>query len=138
MHYARKDLAVRASEFKIVLSWVNKSPKGRWHHGHRHPNSWISGLFYLTDSGASTWLSRPSIWCDEAINTLILPKDSHHIIYQNPSTAGKLILFPSTLWHSVNEHDKDEPRQTLSFNAIPWGLVGDSDTLGWYNTHSLG
>jgi hypothetical protein len=138
MDYARKDLTVRTSEFKIVLSWVNKSPKGRWHHGHRHPNSWISGLFYLTDSGASTWLSRPSMWCDESVNTLILPKENGHIIYQNKSEAGKLILFPSTLWHSVSEHDRIEPRQTLSFNAIPWGIVGDNTTLGWYDTSILG
>jgi hypothetical protein len=78
------------------------------------------------------------MWCDEAINTLILPKEDSHIIYHNASKAGKLILFPSTLWHSVSEHDGDEPRQTLSFNAIPWGIVGDNSTLGWYDTYNLG
>ncbi len=32
---------------RITQSWFNYSEQGQWHHKHAHPNSFVSGVFYL-------------------------------------------------------------------------------------------
>ncbi|NBW20813.1 MAG: hypothetical protein EBR82_73905, partial [Caulobacteraceae bacterium] len=32
---------------KITQSWVNFSESGQYHHKHAHPNSFVSGVYYL-------------------------------------------------------------------------------------------
>ena len=32
---------------KITQSWINFTKKGEYHHPHAHPNSLISGVFYV-------------------------------------------------------------------------------------------
>ena len=31
----------------VTQSWTNYSSKGQWHHAHEHPNSILSGVFYI-------------------------------------------------------------------------------------------
>ncbi len=38
----KHDVALR-----ITQSWFNYSEQGQWHHRHAHPNSFVSGVFYL-------------------------------------------------------------------------------------------
>ena len=120
-----------AFQIKITQSWVNKSSKGMWHHGHKHANSLIAGILYLTPSGSNTWLSCPDIWFRS--NSLI-PLYGHEtsikeVVHQYPTTPGNLIMFPANLMHSVNEHDLDEPRYTLSFNSFAYGTLGTNEIL---------
>jgi uncharacterized protein (TIGR02466 family) len=118
-------------QIRITQSWVNKSDKGMWHHTHKHPNSLISGIFYLTPSGSTTWFSCPDIWFSPEP---LLPFYSHlsvssEVIHKFPTTPGTLVLFPSSLTHSVNEHDLNEPRYSLSFNSFPFGTFGSAEGL---------
>ena len=32
---------------KITQSWTNYTDKGQFHHKHAHPNSFVSGVFYI-------------------------------------------------------------------------------------------
>jgi hypothetical protein len=32
---------------KITQSWTNYTDKGQYHHKHEHPNSFVSGVFYV-------------------------------------------------------------------------------------------
>ncbi len=36
----------------ITQSWVNYSKPGQWHHAHEHPNSFLSGVFYVQTDNA--------------------------------------------------------------------------------------
>jgi hypothetical protein len=45
------------------------------------------------------------------------------------ATAGKLILFPSSLTHMVPEVKGDDVRISLSFNTFPVGVVGEEMDL---------
>jgi uncharacterized protein (TIGR02466 family) len=118
-------------QIRVTQSWVNKSEKGMWHFAHTHSNSFISGILYLTPSTSKTWFSCDSIWSPP--NTL-LPFYSHaknysELIHKFPTTPGTLLLFPSSLTHSVNEHDLEDPRYSLSFNTFPFGTFGSAGTL---------
>jgi hypothetical protein len=33
--------------------------------------------------------------------------------------AGKLVLFPSYMWHGVEPFESDAPRLTVAFDALP-------------------
>ena len=127
-------------DLRITQSWFNKAERGMWHHRHAHSNTLMSGIFYITPSGSSTWFSMPSIWPkakhDNASETY-LPffgwgeRPMHEVIHKNPSTPGTLILFPSCLDHSVDEHDGDKPRYSMSFNTFPVGAFGQQDNYSF-------
>ena len=122
----RKDLNLLCPELKVTSIWANKSFKGNWHHGHIHPNSWASGIFYLTESGSTTWMSREHFWNTDrstgSMLDLLLTKDAKQI-HHCKTEPGKLIIFPSHLWHSVDQHDMNNPRYTISFNSFPSGTI---------------
>ena len=60
---------------------------------------------------------------------LIYEEDSDNlVIHKQPTVAGDLIIFPSTLVHSVDSHTiKEHNRYSLSFNAYPCGLIGNME-----------
>lgn len=127
-----KELDWEFDELKSTVFWTTMSAKGQWHHAHCHGLSMVSGIIYLTPSGSETWFSRESIWGPEH-TFLPLHKDPEKItlFHKRKTEVGKLILFPSRLLHSVTEHDLDEPRHSLSFNAFPSGQIGS-----YSNKHS--
>jgi uncharacterized protein (TIGR02466 family) len=121
-------------KLKITQSWFNRADEGMWHHRHAHPNALISGIFYLTPSGSSTWFSMDSIWPNASQGPVSylpfyswLPKPNMEVIHQHPTTPGQLVLFPAWLDHSVNEHDLPDPRYTIAFNTFPTGDLGRLD-----------
>ena len=44
-HFVSKTFhPISDTEFPITQSWLNMNKKDMYHHGHRHPNSYISGV----------------------------------------------------------------------------------------------
>ena len=116
---AAKDLKINKT-FKIIHSWANKSEKGQSHHPHAHPYSIISGTYYLTTNkeGGETWFQYPATkW-----SQLFLFYDQHLFKTIKPE-AGKLILFPSNIYHGVEPNKDDSPRYTISFDTFIEGKV---------------
>ena len=121
LNTVKNELQLKCDGLEITSSWGNVSGKDQWHWVHTHPNSLVSGILYLTDSNASTWFSVANFWSSS--NTIKLRQD-HQVIHKHPTIKGDLLIFPSTLVHSVDQHKKVEKRYTLSFNAFPCGLIG--------------
>lgn len=113
---------------KITQSWVNYSTPGQFHHKHAHPNSFISGVFYIqTNPQDKIFFSR-----EEYQQIKILPKNWN--IWNSDSwwyeaIQGRLILFPSSLTHMVPKVEGNETRISLSFNTFPIGLLGEEAEL---------
>ena len=133
-----------SGKIQITQSWANKSDKGQWHHPHYHSNSLISMILHLTDSDAYTWFSVKNIWYEPFpllnIDVLGLDKDSiskTHIIHKEKSTAGKLMIFPSVLYHSVDENNSVEPRYSISCNTFIEGDLGDVLRLTYVNIPNI-
>jgi len=110
----------------ITSCWCNKSKKLMAHHKHTHPNSIISGIFYLTDHDCA-----PTIFYQENYLTSILKKQFaiDNSIFSN-ETASKiypkkstLILFPSTVPHSASAITNNVERYTISFNTYISGVI---------------
>jgi len=130
----KDELEYVCEDFRITQMWATKTTFKQSHHTHKHTNTIISGIYYLTDSNAETWFSIPSIWDDDK-NCLdkhlrLCYADDHGLrpLHVQPSIAGNLLIFPSNLYHSVNEHLIDpEPRYVMAFNSFPSGQIGKYD-----------
>ena len=128
-------------DFRITQSWLNKTLRNSdGHHIHNHPNSFISGVFYVRVNPDVDYIvfSRPNQQFFQ------FPIKEYNIFnsYQwavNVS-EGQLLLFPSTLIHEVkppkvsdmissDDTDVYADRISLSFNVFPSGRIGDSINL---------
>ena len=109
-------------------SWINFTKQGQYHHKHEHPNSLISGVFYLqTNQDDKIYFYRsgyqqikfpPQEWNEY---------NSESWWYE--AQAGKLILFPSSLTHQVPTVGGTTTRISLSFNTFAKGTIGENQEL---------
>ena len=106
--------------------WANINPPGGYNMPHIHPNSHFSGVYYIK-----------------------APKDSGKIIFNEPKTGahmimprrkkgpppshlwkevhvdpleGRIVMFPSWLWHGVEPNESNDIRISVSFNFIQKGF----------------
>ena len=119
------------SEQRLVITqlWANRNPKGSKHHEHVHPNSIISGVFYLRQDP-----KLPPIQFSKS-NQHAMKLDPRKYNTYNaetfllPCTTGELILFPSSLRHSVPVNMGEEERISLSFNTFSIDVLGSEENL---------
>tara|TARA_B110000093_G_scaffold172550_1_gene203674 strand:- start:2 stop:607 length:606 start_codon:yes stop_codon:yes gene_type:complete len=115
-------------EVKISSSWGNTLTKGQPISMHQHPNSYVSGVLYLTEGAPlhfhnplqteDLFTFRPNVqWDADNIHTW-------QVMYLTPE-PGSMFLFPSKLNHSV-EHNETDYRYSIAFNTLPIGELGDS------------
>jgi len=116
----------------VSLMWPNKSIEGQWHHTHNHGWSFLSGIIYVSGTTGRTWFSRCSEYMGISNFQLKLNKEianDHDLIYKKEPKPGTLIIFPSTLCHSVDEVRNNEERITIGFNSFPTGEIGSIKNL---------
>jgi hypothetical protein len=113
----------------ITQSWSNYTNNGQAHHKHEHPNSVISGVFYVqaVKDVDRLYFFKPGY------QQIKIPTDNYNL-YNSDSwwlgiQTGQLLLFPSSLTHQVNQVTTDDTRISISFNTFLRGQIGDDDTL---------
>ena len=119
------------SEQRLVITqlWGNRNPKGSKHHEHVHPNSILSGVFYLRQDPKLPPIQfaksnqEPMKFDPRKYNTY------NAETFLLPCVSGELILFPSNLRHSVPTNQGDEERISLSFNTFSIDALGSEDSL---------
>jgi uncharacterized protein (TIGR02466 family) len=115
-------------QLRITQSWCNLSAKGQYHHEHAHPNSFISGVYYVqtNDDDRIQFVNRPfSAFQIEAKDWNPFNSPTWWL----PTEENSLILFPSTLNHCVPTVQGEKDRISLSFNTFPQGFLGRDDSL---------
>jgi uncharacterized protein (TIGR02466 family) len=113
----------------ITQSWLNYTETNQYHHKHAHPNSLVSGVFYIN--------------CDEKHDKIKFFNDTYKTIkleikdwniWNSESwwfsvKTGDVILFPSSLTHMVETKQSDNTRISLAFNVFIKGTVGNNKNL---------
>ena len=103
-------------DLRITQSWLNIAKKNEWNHRHHHPNSFISGVLYVeTTELDKIFFHNPEkrhYLHNSEIFTLHNSDD-----WWMPATKGSLLLFMSSLEHSVDAVQSDK-RISLSFNTF--------------------
>ena len=121
----------------ITQLWGNRNPKGSKHHEHVHPNSIISGVFYLRQDP-----KLPPIQFSKSNQEAMKLDPRKYNTYNAetfllPCVAGELILFPSSLRHSVPINLGEEERISLSFNTFSVDALGSEESLTHLDIRSL-
>jgi hypothetical protein len=117
-----KENFVFCESFKGVSMWINKSFKNEWHHRHWHSWSFLSSIYFVSGESGDTWFSRETEYYKK--NMQLQECSDTEICYVHKFKPGTLLVFPSSLEHSVSENLSDVPRTSISTNYLPTGKVG--------------
>ncbi|PBN43737.1 tetratricopeptide repeat protein [Sphingobium sp. D43FB] len=110
----------RTGDIQFSGSWSVRLRENGRHVPHIHPQGWISSAFYVAlpndvpaedRSGEGTILFGVP---DDALNLTALPP--RRVIQPQ---AGRLVLFPSYLWHGTAPFSGSQSRLTIAFDALP-------------------
>ena len=115
----------------ITQSWLNFTSKDQYHHQHTHPNSILSAVLYLkATEGDCILFHHPNF-------------NNNYEIYSNqydmfnsrswkiPVRENIILIFPSTLPHSVPNVVHDNLRVSLSLNTFIKGELGVPTDLNY-------
>ena len=104
----------RDERVRFAGSWSVRLTGAGHHSNHVHPQGWISSAYYVSlpaaiDNGQQGWIKFgeprwPTPGC--GIEKVIQPR------------AGRLVLFPSYMWHGTIPFDAGE-RMTAPFDVVP-------------------
>ncbi|MDF1680634.1 TIGR02466 family protein [Ponticaulis sp.] len=116
-----KELGFELGSHKLSMNsfWVNVLDPGAGHSGHIHPNSVLSGTFYLDlPEGASAIRfedPRLPFMMNSPPQKDDIAADLKRFIYFQPQ-VGQALFWESWLRHEVLVNMADEPRLSISFN----------------------
>ena len=118
----------QADRIVVNKSWVNRSDANTGHHHdpHRHPMSYLSGIFYLTEGPPTVFLDplAQREWAQLHLDGGPA-RDCRQFIL---SGAGGGFIFPSYMIHSSVENYEDVDRYSIAFNTFPQGNLNSG---GW-------
>jgi uncharacterized protein (TIGR02466 family) len=113
----------------ITQSWLNYTETKQYHHKHQHPNSLVSGVFYVN---CHEELDKIKFF-NEGYKT-IKPEIKDWNLFNSESwwftvKTGDIILFPSSLTHMVENKEGTNTRISLAFNVFIKGTIGNNKSL---------
>jgi len=119
-------------DFYITQSWLNMSEPGGGHPMHRHQNSIIGGVFYITTVEDDLILfNDPNIMIKENIKFEVKEYNSWNSpSWDFPVNNNDLMLFSPWMEHSVPQNKKATTnRVSLAFNVFAKGPLGQEDII---------
>jgi tetratricopeptide (TPR) repeat protein len=105
-----------AGGFMFGGSWSSRLHDCGFHVNHIHPGGWISSCYYVglpeavkDETEKQGWIKfgEPSFDVGLGMRRAIQPQ------------AGRLVLFPSYMWHGTIPFREDAARTTIAFDAVP-------------------
>jgi uncharacterized protein (TIGR02466 family) len=129
-HYMDK-IIVAKPEVKayITQSWLNFTSEKQWHHKHAHPNSFLSGVYYIDANEENDKIT----FFEESYKQIKLTPSEWNW-WNSPSwwftvKTGQIVVFPSHLTHMVEQKAGNNVRCSLAFNTFLKGTIGENETL---------
>ena len=116
-------------ELYFTQSWANYTKPGEYHHKHEHPNSFVSGVFYVNADKEKDKI----YFYKNGYQQLKLPTENYNL-YNSDSWwfevgTCDLVLFPSSLTHMVQTTQSEDTRVSIAFNTFLKGYVGEDIEL---------
>ena len=106
-------------KLKMDSFWVNLLPPGGFHAAHIHPNSVISGTFYVAIPKGAAALRiedpRHAMMMAAPKRNEDAPESEQTFVYVAPK-AGEVLMWESFVRHEVTMNQARKPRISVSFN----------------------
>lgn len=102
--------------------WININKKDNYNVSHNHPNSIISGVFWVKtpENCGLLKFENPNNFVEDVliqkVDKDLAKKYNYSDSFQFVPQEGTLVLFPSHLHHSVEPNQSDEDRISIAFN----------------------
>jgi tetratricopeptide (TPR) repeat protein len=113
-------LSRRGKDFRYSGSWSSRLQDCGFHVNHFHPDGWISSCYYVAvpevvkdESAKQGWLKF-----GEPAFDAVLKQPVRRTIQPVP---GRLVLFPSYMWHGTIPFHDETARTTIAFDVVPVG-----------------
>ncbi len=108
----------RAKGFDYSGSWSSRLNDCGFHTNHIHPKGWISSCYYIAlpeqvadEEGKQGWIKfgEPNfeMGLQDPVRRTVQP------------APGRLVLFPSYMWHGTVPFHSGQSRTTIAFDALP-------------------
>jgi tetratricopeptide (TPR) repeat protein len=106
----------KAGSFGFSGSWSSRLRDCGFHINHLHPGGWISSCYYVEVPGVARndlerqgWIKfgEPSFDVGLSIRRAVQP------------VVGRLVLFPSFMWHGTVPFHDSHARTTIAFDVVP-------------------
>ena len=107
-------LIEQRSPISLAGSWSVRLTEGGHHVDHTHPAGWISSALYIALPSEAEGGSEHAGWLSLGVPHNLCP-DLAPIKLVEPK-PGRLVLFPSTMWHGTRPFEKGE-RLTVAFDV---------------------
>lgn len=118
-----------AVDIYITQSWANYTDQGEFHHRHAHPNSYLSGVFYVKVDEEKDKIH----FYKNQYTQLHVPTDQYNQWNSESwfinAEKYQLLLFPSSTEHMVQYVESDTTRISISFNTFLRGALGENTDL---------
>ena len=111
-------LSRRARGFSYSGSWSSRLRDCGFHVNHVHPQGWISSCYYVSVPKAVENEKERQGWIKFGEPTFDVPlkEPIRRAIKPQP---GRLVLFPSYMWHGTIPFHDTQARTTIAFDVVP-------------------
>ena len=111
-------LSRRARDYRYSGSWSSRLSDCGFHVNHIHPLGWISSCYYVSVPKVVENERERQGWIKfgEPTFDVVLKEPIRRAIQPRP---GRLILFPSYMWHGTIPFHDTQARTTIAFDVVP-------------------
>ena len=111
-------LSRRGKSFRYAGSWSSRLHDSGFHVNHFHPDGWISSCYYVSVPGAVKDEAAMQGWIKfgEPALDIVLKQPVRRAIQP---VQGRLVLFPSYMWHGTVPFHDQAARTTIAFDVVP-------------------
>ncbi len=105
-------------DYRLIGAWsVRLIPNG-FHRDHFHPDGWLSSAFYVETPEAALDTDERQGWIRFGQPPFFTnpPLPAERYVRPKP---GRLVLFPSYMWHGTVPFTTDEVRMSIAFDVLP-------------------
>lgn len=103
--------------YRFAGCWSVRLGSGGFHKSHIHSKGWLSSACYI-DLPDAVERGGTEGWIGFGVPPFNLPHPLEHLKLEKP-TPGKLVLFPSCMWHGTLPFTDERPRLTIAFDLLP-------------------
>jgi len=111
-------LSRRARNFRYAGSWSSRLRDCGFHVNHLHPMGWISSCYYVAVPHAVKDEVERQGWIKFGEPSFQVPLKTPIRRAIQPA-AGRLVLFPSYMWHGTTPFRDAIARTTIAFDVVP-------------------
>jgi len=108
----------KCDDFRFSGSWSVRLQPGGYHLNHVHSHGWISACYYLEVPDSISDPGSRQGWLQLGQSNLALGDADRPARHVQPA-PGRLVLFPSYMYHGTVPFHGDAPRTTIAFDIVP-------------------